>query len=272
MRRSLLLFVLAFVACADQSSGGAPTSDATPGASSGSQDTSSPSVTAVGGLRMRLPGSRTIRHQPSGDYGIFEIHEENEQEPIRWEAWVRWPAFRVETIFQGNPVVVATQDGERFDVREGDQVGTSKRLGEQGAILLSPLVQFSVAGVRVFNCPSERILGLEVVVGRPAIHVDARRTHPKRGLIPRPDSCSSRVRRVTAPAGYIVWLQLDRVRPRAARHPVRCKHRLRNPGDDFPLLNCEVGSFQPPSGHAPVLARLSAQYCLLMRVVTALGG
>jgi hypothetical protein len=110
--------------------------------------------------------------EPPAIHGFFEVREENEPQPIRWELWVRWPAFRVETTFQGEPVTIATEDGERFNVREGDQVGTTRDLGEQGAILLSPLVQFSVAGIPVFDCPSEQILGVEEVVGRPAIHVD----------------------------------------------------------------------------------------------------
>jgi len=177
LRRSLLsfalTFALAFVACADHVSGGSAASDATPGASSGSSgSTPSSSVTAVEAADALSRARERFATDPPAIHGIFELREENEPEPIRWELWVRWPAFRVETVFQGNPVVVATQDGERFNVRDGDQVGTTKGLGEQGAIMLSPLVQFSVAGVPVFDCPSERILGLEEVVARSAIHVD----------------------------------------------------------------------------------------------------
>jgi hypothetical protein len=169
VRRSLVVFVLAFVACADHSPGGAATSDASPGAMSGANETPTSPVATEDALKSAREHFLT---DPPAIHGIFEVHEEKELQPIRWELWVRWPALRVETIFQGNPVVVATQDGERFTVREGDQVGTSKGLGEQGAIVLSPLVQFSLAGVPVFDCPSERILGFEVAVGRPAIHVD----------------------------------------------------------------------------------------------------
>jgi hypothetical protein len=167
----MLLLALTLVACAEQSSGGGATNNATPGSTSGAMETPSSSATSVG-TEGRLKRARErFLTDPPAIHGIFEVHEEGETQPIQWELWVRWPAFRVETNFQGSPVTVATQDGERFNIRDGNQVGTTKGLGEQGAILLSPLVQFSVAGVPVFDCPSERILGLEVVVGRPAIHV-----------------------------------------------------------------------------------------------------
>jgi hypothetical protein len=166
------VLALAFVGCAGHSSGGAATNDASSGASSGTTATPTSSVTAVATEDALQRARERFSTDPPAIHGVFEIHEENEQLPIRWELWVRWPAFRVETTFQGNPVVVATQDGKRFNVRDGDHVGTTNGLGEQGAILLSPLVQFSPAGVPVFDCPSERIVGPAVILDRPTIHVD----------------------------------------------------------------------------------------------------
>jgi hypothetical protein len=165
------MLVLAFVGCAGHPSSGVAPGDPTPEPSSGAEGTPS-SVTVVGSEDALRRARERFATSPPAIHGIFELREETEPEPIRWEVWVRWPAFRVETTFQGESVTIATEDGVRFHTREGDQVGTTNGLGEQGAILLSPLLQFSFAGVPVLDCPSERILGLEEVVGRSTIHVD----------------------------------------------------------------------------------------------------
>jgi hypothetical protein len=176
-RRRLPVLALLLVACASP-----PPGASAPGSSSADQPTptasmidaeATPSSTVVPmATEQELARAHTrFLSDPPSFHGLFESHEANEPQPIRWELWVRWPAFRVETIFQGAHVIVATEDGERFTYREGDQVGSTHTLGEQAAIMLSPLFQFSDAGLPPIACPSEEILGVDDMLGRRAIHV-----------------------------------------------------------------------------------------------------
>jgi len=108
---------------------------------------------------------------PPSIHGVYEMREANEPEPLRWELWVRWPSFRVETSFVGEPLVVVTEDGEHLAYRQGDEAGTTDGLGEQGAILLAPILQFAGMDPPAPSCADERIVGLDTIAGRSTIHV-----------------------------------------------------------------------------------------------------
>jgi hypothetical protein len=174
-RRLLLLLALALVACADRSSGTPTTGEApgTPSAtaiSSGAGETPSQAITPVATEHALTQARRRFVTDPPTFHGVYELREENEPQPLQWELWIRWPSFRVETTFSGEPVVITTEDGKRFGIRQGDQIGTSEGLGEQAAMVLSPVfAQFT--GFSASPCESERILGVEEIVGRSAIHV-----------------------------------------------------------------------------------------------------
>lgn len=168
----VLVLVLVLVACTDRSSGVPAASQAESGmsstvaVSSGAHETSSPAITPT--VALARARQRLVTDPPT-IHGIYEVREANEPQPLRWELWVRWPAFRVETTVQGERAVIATVDGKLLAYRDGDQVGTTRGLGEQGAILLTPMLQFS--GLPASPCGSEQILGDEEVAGRKAIHV-----------------------------------------------------------------------------------------------------
>jgi hypothetical protein len=144
-----------------------PTTPAPPGAPPLSSSTLAPVADdqALARARQRLFTA------PPAIHGVYEVREANEPEPLRWELWVRWPSFRVETTFVGEPVVVVTEDGERFAYREGDEVGTTDGLGEQGLILLAPILQFAGVNPPLPSCASERIVGPDTIAGRSTIHV-----------------------------------------------------------------------------------------------------
>jgi hypothetical protein len=109
---------------------------------------------------------------PPKFHGVYELQEANEPEGLRWEVWVRWPAFRVETTDQGGPLVLATLDGKLISYRQGDEVGTSNGFEGPGAIVLGPPVfQLMVREAPHLPCDDEEIRGIEEVAGRPTIHV-----------------------------------------------------------------------------------------------------
>jgi hypothetical protein len=108
---------------------------------------------------------------PPTIHGVFELVYEEDPEPVRWELWVRWPAFRVETTFEGEPVTFASEDGEVFTSRDDDGVGTGTGFDETGAILLAPLYPFGTMPGIDFPCVDERVLGIQERLGRPVFHV-----------------------------------------------------------------------------------------------------
>ena len=75
---------------------------------------------------LRAARERLVADPPTF-HGVYELRAENEPEGFRWEVWVRWPSFRVETMDQGGPLVLATLDGKSITYRQGDEVGTSPR-------------------------------------------------------------------------------------------------------------------------------------------------
>jgi hypothetical protein len=84
------------------------------------------------------------------------------------------PAFRLELTFvdeKVDPLIIATTDGRHLGYRDPatGETGITTSLGE-GAWLLGPLLdEFGAAPD--FPCIKEKVLGLDDVVGRPAIHV-----------------------------------------------------------------------------------------------------
>ncbi len=170
----LSVFLLLLVACPGDSRAPGPASPAPtvptttpPDAPPPSSSTPAPvpDEQALARARQRLFTA------PPAIHGIYEVREANEPEPLRWELWVSWPSFRVETTFVGEPVVVVTEDGERFAYRQGDEVGTTDGVGEQGAILLAPILQFAGVNPPLPSCASERIVGLDTIAGCLTIHV-----------------------------------------------------------------------------------------------------
>jgi hypothetical protein len=173
IRRSLVILSVVLTACNDPApdfSGASAADHVPPSSTEGSPHPDlggSPSTTILPTLRELAHARARLLTSPPTIHGVFEV--ENDADPaLRWELWVQWPAFRMETTSAGGPVTIASEDGHRFMYRDGDEVGTSTGLGEEGAILLSPLLPFAD-----YFGPScdEQVLGIEERLGRQVLHV-----------------------------------------------------------------------------------------------------
>lgn len=128
-------------------------------------------------LRAALQAARAqFATSPPSLHGTYEYRSESAT--LSYELWVDWPAFRVSFTARENvgsgaeetqPLTVATRDGKRFGVRDplADETYVTRSLGEAPWVI-GPMVNF-------FGdpdpCAEETALGVERVLGRPAIRV-----------------------------------------------------------------------------------------------------